>query len=158
MHTAVHCVHHVLHTVTTVQCTDSKYGQLLYNAQTITMVSYWTSIHWKLPFSKFQQNDSETSIKIVYVYTCRGHKHFSEVVHSKRSVSKKMYSTKHDAKPWQWFLKNNPAILVKILPLAPIAEFCASPMDNSTTFGIFELGTLHGSIFHWCLVRSLVPQ
>ena len=27
----------------------------------------------------------------------------------------------------------------------PTGEFCASLTDNSTTFGILELGTLHGN-------------
>ena len=30
--------------------------------------------------------------------------------------------------------------LFRILPVVPTAELCASPTDNSTTFGIFELG------------------
>ena len=53
---------------------------------------------------------------------------------------------------WQWFFK-------KILHLTSWTssstscacwEFCASLMNNSTTFSILKLGT----IFHWCLVRS----
>ena len=35
--------------------------------------------------------------------------------------------------------------LVKILLLAPTAEFCASLVDNGITFSILKLGTLHGS-------------
>ena len=48
--------------------------------------------------------------------------------------------------------------LVKILPPTLAAEFCASLMDYSTTFGILKLGTLHGQstflISHRHLVRS----
>ena len=35
--------------------------------------------------------------------------------------------------------------LVEILPLTPTAEFCASPTDNSTIFGILVLGPIHGN-------------
>ena len=45
--------------------------------------------------------------------------------------------------------------LVKILHLTPTAEFCASPMDNSTTFSILKLGpSMAITMVHGCLVRS----
>ena len=53
---------------------------------------------------------------------------------------------------WQYFFyEQSRTYLLKILALAPIAEFCASPTDNSSTFCILELGTLHGSQ-HFSLV------
>ena len=49
---------------------------------------------------------------------------------------------------WQIFIKEQSCTcLAKFLPLAPTAEFCASPTDNinSTTFCILERGVLHSN-------------
>ena len=48
------------------------------------------------------------------------------------------------------FREHSCTYVVQIQPLAHTAEFCASPMDNSTTFSILKLGTLHGNQhFSW---------
>ena len=49
------------------------------------------------------------------------------------------------------FKEQSCTYLVKILPLVPAAEFCVCPVDNSTTFSILKLGTLHGNQ-HFSLV------
>ena len=44
------------------------------------------------------------------------------------------------------FLKEQSCIyIVEIQLFVPTAELCASLMDKSTTFGMLELGTLHGN-------------
>ena len=74
-----------------------------------------------------------------------------------------MYTTKHDTTCTDTIfslffsseLSHTYLPVAEILPLTPTAELCASLMDNSTTFGILELGALHGNQhFHQCLVRS----
>ena len=44
-----------------------------------------------------------------------------------------------------FFFKQSCTYLVRLLPLTSTAEFCASLMNDSISFGILELGTVHGN-------------
>ena len=58
-----------------------------------------------------------------------------------------MHTPKHNTKHTDsnFFKEVSCTYLVEILPIVPAAELCASLVDNSTTFGIPELATLHGN-------------
>ena len=45
------------------------------------------------------------------------------------------------------FYEQSYAYLGELLPFVPTAEFCANPIDNSTTFGILEPGIFYGEFF-----------
>jgi len=66
-------------------------------------------------------------------------------------VQQRQYLEKNAYEPYTTFSRTTLHLctflfyLVEILPLAHIAEFCASPMNNSTTFRILELGIGHGN-------------
>ena len=69
----------------------------------------------------------------------RGRKHRLQLAHSQRSVWKnKMCTTKQSKKNTLTaiFSRQSCNYLTQILRLAPTAEFCANPTDDSTTFGI----------------------
>ena len=93
----------------------------------------------------FRGHKKQRSLKQMFYF--RGHKHFSELAYSKRSVLKKMCATEHDTILSQTanFLEQSCTYLVEILHLTLTTEFCASLMDNSTTCGTLELGTFHGN-------------
>ena len=94
----------------------------------------------------------------VIVGNCCCYSESQTLAYSKRSVLiEKMHTTELDTSHTdsrfkkKCFKKQSCTYLVKILPLVPAAEFCVCPMDNSTTFSILKLGTLHGNQ-HFSLV------
>ena len=77
----------------------------------------------------------------------RGHKHVLELAYSKHSVFKKMRLHEATQTDSDCFKEQSCTYVVGIRPLVPTAEFCASliVIDNSTIFGLLQLGTLHGN-------------
>ena len=83
-----------------------------------------------------------------YQHTCtRSCKHILELVYSKcTSLKKKCIQPNRTPNTLTVILYEQSCTdLAEILPPAPTAQFCASPVDNSTTFSILQLGILHGN-------------